>query len=192
MKYSAYILAGGKSSRMGTDKGLLSINSETFVKKIAATLQSITPHIFVITSNDAYTQLGFNCIPDLFPDKGPVGGIHSALSHSENENVIIVSCDSPLVSIAFWQWLIKEHQKSNSAITFPSLLDSDYPLTGIYAKNLENIFFQAVQKEQLKLLSLVRQLKYNAVKVPPEFEKNLHNINTPEEYQKLLYNEDCN
>lgn len=192
MKYSAYILAGGKSSRMGTDKGLLNLNEETFVKRIENTLKLITPDVFVITSNEEYSIQKLNCIQDVFPNKGPVGGIHSALNHSDNENIIIVSCDAPLVSIEFWQWLIQEHQKSNSVIIFPVLVENDYPLIGIYTKNLEEIFFQAIQKEQLKLRFLLRQLKCNAVKVPSEFENNLYNINTPEEYQKLLKNEDFN
>lgn len=192
MELSAYIVAGGKSSRMGTEKGLLMINEEPFVKRIWNSLQTITTSVFIITSNKEYTNLRLNTIEDIFPDKGPVGGIHTALQHSLNENVIIISCDAPLVSAEFWQWLLQEHQKSDSEITFPTLAKKDYPLIGIYTKNLEDIFFQAIQNDLLKLRSLISQLKYNAVQVPIEFEHNLYNINTPEEYQKLLNNEDFN
>ncbi len=192
MEVSAYIIAGGKSSRMGTDKGLLTLNKETFVQRISNTLQAITNSVFVVTSNEKYSDLGLNSIEDIFPDKGPVGGILTSLHHSANENVIIISCDAPLVSVEFCHWLLEEHQKSDSKITFPTLANKDYPLIGIYTKNVEDIFFQAIQKDLLKLRSLISQLKCNIVKVPIEFEHNLYNINTPEEYQKLIKNENFN
>lgn len=192
MEVSAYIIAGGKSSRMGTDKGLLTFKNETFVQRIWNILQTISTSVFVITSNKKYSTLGLTIIEDIFPEKGPVGGIHTALHHSVNENVIIISCDAPFVSVEFWEWLLQEHQKSNAEITFPALADKDCPLVGIYTKSLENVFYQAVQNDQLKLRSLISQLKCNVVNVPTKFEHNLYNINTPEEYQKLVKDEDFN
>lgn len=192
MELSAYIIAGGKSSRMGTDKGLLTFKNETFVQRIWNILQTISTSVFVITSNKKYSALGLTIIEDIFPEKGPVGGIHTALHHSVYENVIIISCDAPFVSVEFWEWLLQEHQKSNAEVTFPTLAGKDYPLLGIYTKNVENEFYQAIKKEQLKLRSLVSQLKCNIVNVSTKFEHNLYNINTPEEYQKLVKDEDFN
>jgi molybdopterin-guanine dinucleotide biosynthesis protein A len=175
---------------MGTDKGLLVINHEPFVKHIWNTVKTITPSVFTITSNKKYTALGLNCIEDIYPNKGPVGGIQTALNHSSNEIVVIISCDAPFVSSDFLKWLVNEHQKSNAGVTFPALAGKEYPLIGVYNKSLENFFLQAIQQEQLKLMYLLNQQKCNIIKVPTAFENNIHNINTKEEYHKLLNNDD--
>lgn len=191
-QYNAYILAGGKSSRMGSDKGLLPLNNEVFVEKISNQLNKITNSVYVITSNEAYKNLNLNCIEDVFPDKGPVGGIYTALTHSENEQFVIISCDAPLINQEVIMWLIMEHEKSNSIITFPTYTDKDYPLIGIYSKKLAPIFLEAIQQDSLKLRSVLQNIDCNIVALPAKFRDNILNINTKEEYYKLIENENFN
>lgn len=188
-EYSVYILAGGKSSRMGSDKGLLSLNNEVFVERIGKQLNKITNSVYVITSNEAYKNLNLNCIEDVFPNKGPVGGIYTALTHSENEQIIIISCDTPLINHEVILWLIKEHENNTSMITFPSFESKDYPLIGIYSKNLATIFLEAIQQDSLKLRSVLQNINCSIVALPAKFRDNILNINTKEEYCKLVKNE---
>jgi molybdopterin-guanine dinucleotide biosynthesis protein A len=81
MKVSGYILAGGKSSRMGSDKGLLLIQSKPFVSYIFEALSNVCDSITVVTSNKEYNKLGFKTIQDSIPNKGPVGGLFTVLNY---------------------------------------------------------------------------------------------------------------
>jgi len=71
---SAYIVAGGKSSRMGSDKGMLFLNDTVFIEHIVKALQEADiQNISIVSANKAYDFLNCNRIEDVFPDKGPVG-----------------------------------------------------------------------------------------------------------------------
>lgn len=191
-EYNVYILAGGKSSRMGTDKGLLPLNNEVFVERIGKKLKKITNSVYVITSNEAYKNLNLNCIEDIFPNKGPVGGIYTALTHSSTEQNIIISCDTPLINYEVISWLIKEHENKTFMITFPTFDNKDYPLIGIYSKKMTPIFLEAIQQDSLKLRSVLQNINCNIVVLPLKFRDNILNINTKEEYYKLVENENFN
>ena len=70
------ILAGGKSLRMGTDKGLLSLKGKSFISHICDALKPIVgEHILIVSSNADYDALGYTRVEDLIEDKGPVSGL---------------------------------------------------------------------------------------------------------------------
>ena len=98
-KITAFILAGGKSQRMGTDKGLLPLAGKPFVSHICEAVKSIVgENIVIVSSNADYDFLGYKRIEDLVSDKGPVGGIYTALQYSRAKLNFILSVDAPLVA----------------------------------------------------------------------------------------------
>ena len=106
MRITGVILAGGKSSRMGTDKGLLELNGKPLIQYAIDTLKSIGLEIIIISNNSDYEQFGFPVYPDIIPDKGPIGGVYTALSYSSTEKNLIVSCDTPFLSKKLLNYLI--------------------------------------------------------------------------------------
>src|ERR1044071_4359622 len=85
----AFILAGGASRRMGTDKSQLLIERQTFTERIAETLLKIT---------DSVSLVGPQGIPDVYPQWGALGGLHAALNACKREWAIMVACDLPFVT----------------------------------------------------------------------------------------------
>ena len=78
---TAIILAGGKSSRMKEDKGLVSFNGKMLVEHVIESIKKITGKIIIITANPAYKQFGYPCLEDEMKDKGPAGrNLHRACS----------------------------------------------------------------------------------------------------------------
>ena len=75
----AALLAGGESRRMGRDKNLLLFGAETFQAHIAAQLSDFPERLLSVGAR-TYDLPGFAPVPDLLPDRGPLGGLCSLLS----------------------------------------------------------------------------------------------------------------
>jgi molybdopterin-guanine dinucleotide biosynthesis protein A len=183
---SAYILAGGKSSRMGSDKGMLPLNESVFIELIVKTLEkSSIKNITIVSSNKDYDFLKIKRIKDIYIDKGPVGGIFTALSHSKTEQNLILSVDIPLISVEIIRWLI-ENIDQEKQITQVKVSDKVSPLFAVYNKNMASIFEENLVKNQLKLRWIVDEILHQTIEVPEKWCKLLQNINTKEDYQNLI------
>src|SRR4030095_16562846 len=97
---AAFILAGGQSRRMGTDKARLTLQGQSFVERVAAELAAVTPSVTIVGNRRSATQAGINLpiVSDVYPDCGALGGVHAALSACLATWALIVACDFPFVT----------------------------------------------------------------------------------------------
>lgn len=93
-----FILAGGASSRMGTDKAHLRLGDRSFIERAARALSSIAPRISVVSSKAHTDFAGLPVIPDIHQGCGALGGIHAALAGGHGRWAAVVSCDLPFVT----------------------------------------------------------------------------------------------
>jgi FdhD protein len=97
-----FILVGGESRRMGTDKSRLTLNGESFVERIARELAVLTPSVSIVGNNAAEIQVNLPItvgrFPDVYPRWGALGGLHAALSASRGDWAIVVACDFPFAT----------------------------------------------------------------------------------------------
>ena len=96
----AFILAGGASRRMGTDKSQLLIDDQTFIDRIAETLSNVTDSVAIVgrSIDGSLDASSLRVVPDIYPQWGALGGLHAALSASSREWAIVVACDLPFVT----------------------------------------------------------------------------------------------
>ena len=87
------VLAGGKSSRMGSDKGLLTINGKMFIEHVVDAMKPLVDNIIIVSNNKMYDQFGYERIEDEIINSGPMAGLYSGLKHSESEYNLVLSCD---------------------------------------------------------------------------------------------------
>jgi molybdenum cofactor guanylyltransferase len=186
---TGYILAGGKSSRMGTDKGLILFNGKSIIEHIMEQLQPVTDKVIIVSNNPAYEKFGVEVITDLVREIGPAGGIFTALSHSKTAQIFVLSCDMPFVTTAAIEYVIQH--ASQSQITIASHDGRSEPLFGIYSKTCLTQWDMLIQKGFLKLQEMVAEfdlLKLN-MDGSPLFTRNVFiNINTPEDLKNLKIN----
>ncbi len=180
-KLSAYILCGGKSSRMGEEKGLVEFRGKSFVQWILEAVYPLAPNPVLVTKNPAYQSFQLEMIPDLIEDKGPVGGIFTALRHAETESVLVLSCDIPKITTEVLIHLAEKSRQEPRKITFLSDGKNDYPLIGIYPKSHLTSFGESISKNELKLRRLVESLPHQRVELNPRSIQSLQNINTQAE-----------
>src|SRR5258708_16883518 len=102
---TAFILAGGKSTRMGADKAFVTRDGRTLLERALELARSVTAEVYIV--GDAAKFAGFApVVEDAFLSCGPLGGIHAALRGSKTELNLMLAVDVPFVSPALLQYLI--------------------------------------------------------------------------------------
>ncbi|MGH9962134.1 MAG: molybdenum cofactor guanylyltransferase, partial [Pyrinomonadaceae bacterium] len=91
---AGFILAGGASSRMGTDKARLTISGKTFVQLIAEEMSHVASRITVV-SNDPGLNTGLPTVSDIYERWGALGGVHAGLAACQVPWARVVACDLP-------------------------------------------------------------------------------------------------
>lgn len=185
-KITGIILAGGKNSRMGTDKGLLKIDGKNIIERIIEELKKTVDEIIIISNQKKYDYLGFKVYNDIIKNCGPMGGIHTALTYSETKKNLIVSCDMPFLSKNIFDIIVNSSSKCDIAIPEHDGGKLE-PLCAIYSKSCLDTFAKLIENEDWKLKNA---LKYFSVKknsfIKNKLPKNCFlNINTSEEYQTI-------
>jgi molybdopterin-guanine dinucleotide biosynthesis protein A len=80
---AGFVLAGGGSTRFGRDKALVQIGGQSLMAKLCSVLLGVTPDVKIIGSREKYGSFGVECIADRWPGQGPLGGIVTALSATD-------------------------------------------------------------------------------------------------------------
>lgn len=182
---SIYILCGGTNKRMGTEKGLILFNGKTFIEWIIEAVKPFSDSISLITNNKDYEPLGYPMIPDIYPDKGPVGGIYTALVNSTNDLNIVLSSDIPNINSKVLKKYLLERIHELKDVMFLADVKKAYPLIGVYSKHLTPQFEKALQNDQLKLMELLKEFDVKTIQVDTEDYNALKNINTKQELMQL-------
>ena len=169
---NGYILAGGKSSRMGVDKGLMLFRGKHLIEHIIEQLKPVVNKVVIVSNNSYYNKFGLEVIGDFYKEIGPAGGIHAALTHS-GKNIFVVGCDMPFVTSAAIEFVI--NHSASLQITLPILTGNIEPLFGVYSKACLGKWNELIQRKVFKLLELVENFDLLKFKVDdiPIFNKNL-------------------
>ena len=101
---AGFVLVGGNSSRMGRDKAGLPLLGRTLVEHVAAAVAEAAGSVTLIGPPGRYSSLDFPIIADWRPGLGPLGGIHTALTHSPAVWNLIAACDLPQISGEETEW----------------------------------------------------------------------------------------
>ena len=186
MKIGCIILAGGKSSRMGEDKALLEYNGKHFIEKIAEELSFFDEKIIARGNNSALTEVmdsSWQIVPDIYPEHGPMGGLHAALKKCESEAMFVVTCDMPLMTGELAKRICTE--EFEDAIIMVSEDGKFHPLCGIYRKNLYKSMEENLKQDNNRMMAVLRKCEVKYVELSKEESRQLANVNTREDFQKL-------
>lgn len=185
MELTAIILAGGKSSRMGEDKGLLDLDGKPMIQHVIDAVRPLVQDILIVSNQEDYEQFGYTVFEDEYREKGPMGGIYTGLKNSPTKDNFILSCDIPLIQTAFLNWLITQHQESH--ITIPKIGKQEHHMIGIYPRSIIGKYKQSINQNELKLKIINEEIGCRLVEVDPnEFSEEIfRNINKKEDYLAL-------
>lgn len=182
---SAYILAGGQSKRMGEDKGMISLHDKPIVSYIIEEIKKITDDITIITANEKYRQFNLKTVEDIYQDRGPAGGIDTALQDAKNDLVFITSCDMPFVNEKSVSILME--QCTGREITLVKNENYIEPMFAVYAKKCKDNWRELLLNGTLKLSDYFSHFDTNFVNADEFLNSNPYlflNINTPQDLLK--------
>jgi molybdopterin-guanine dinucleotide biosynthesis protein A len=182
MRRAAYVLVGGRSSRMGFDKALLPWGSATLVERIAREALAAAGSVTLVGAPERYEYLGYPTLADIEADRGPLAGIVAALTASPAEWNLIVACDMPNVSAELLETLFATAETDGAAVdcVAPVHDAGTEPLCAVYHRRALPALRAALDGNRLKMQTVVRNLitLFWRVDDPRRFK----NVNTPEEW----------
>jgi molybdopterin-guanine dinucleotide biosynthesis protein A len=184
------ILAGGGSSRMGSNKSLLLHMGNRIIEVIYRNLADLFEEVIIVTNTpELYPFLPCRKVPDIYSGQGVMAGIHAGLSRSREGAIFVVACDMPHLRGALIRHLAT--LADGVDVVMPVTVGGFEPLHAIYRKEclpvLEELLQNTENRRVVALLSEVRVRKVIPEEIAlfdPEF-TSFDNINTPEEYRKL-------
>lgn len=192
---SGLILAGGRSSRMGREKGLIDLEGRPIVLRVVERLSDLVEELAVATSpaNDAaYRQVlpaSVRTVVDRVPDQGPLGGWQSGLLALHGEFVAIAPCDAPLYVADLGRLLLDKARGHDAAVPF--LAGRFEPLHGVYAREpLHAAVERCIATGRMRPvhtyahIDVVRVEEPDIRQVDPSL-ASFMTANTPEEFEAL-------
>jgi molybdopterin-guanine dinucleotide biosynthesis protein A len=182
---AAFILAGGKSTRMGTDKAFVTLNGRTLLARLLEVVRSVTTDVCIVGDTAKFSAFA-PVVEDVFPGCGPLGGIHAALRVSKAELNLILAVDVPFVSFALLQFLMAHARNSGASVTVPRINQGWQPLCAIYRREFADAAETALRAGRYRIDALFDQVQVIAEEAleAAGFSSNIfRNLNTKEDLE---------
>lgn len=178
------ILAGGKSARMGSEKGFALYKNKPFIKHIIDVIQPLVSEIIIVSNNPDYDRFNLKRVNDIIENTGPLAGLYSGLYHSTTENNLVLSCDVPLVNDELLSTLFSEASNEHEIVQISSQ-GKTMPLIALYKKSCMDPCLETLESGERRLRVFVSQLKTKTISIDGSLEKYVQNINTLDELKRL-------
>jgi molybdenum cofactor guanylyltransferase len=182
---SGFVLAGGKSTRMGQDKAAVNLNGRTLLEHALAALHDVCRDVAILGKYELYGTLA-PVYEDIFPGCGPLGGIHAALSHSHTQYNLIIGVDTPFLAPGLLAYLAQRATATGAVVTTPEIDDYPQPLCTVYSRDFLDIAEHALKVGNYKITPLfprdgtlvIKESELKRFAFPADM---FDNLNTPED-----------
>ncbi len=205
-KCSAIILAGGASTRMGTDKAFLELDGAPLIGRVLERVRALADDV-VISANDParFAALDVRVVPDALPNAGPLAGICAGLETVAHASAIVVACDMPLLNVALLDYMrsfaraydvilpqtekpARDASDKNAAPRAKDL--ALHPLHAIYTKRCIAPMRDALARGERRMISFHDAVRVRVISPQEVAQFDPHgyalwNVNTPEKWAEL-------
>jgi molybdopterin-guanine dinucleotide biosynthesis protein A len=187
------ILAGGRSSRMGSNKALLPYRGGRFIESIYQTLSGLFSDVLLVTNTpEQYDFLPCHTVADRYPDMGALAGLHAGLLHSSSPQIFAVACDMPCLNETLIRGLLARRHLAD--VVIPESANGLEPLHAVYGKNCLPSMEQSLDANKRRIVSFFPRVRvhtfasHHVATIDGDY-SSFSNINTPADYFKLRKNE---
>ncbi len=189
---TAFVLAGGKSSRMGRDKAGLVLAGKTLLERAVQTARAAGAQVCIVGAgqalHDMAARLTCSTVGDAFPGQGPLAGIHAALASAHAGQVnFILAVDIPFVTAALLQFVLSRAKESGALATLPHAAGRIHPLCAVYRREFAAAAQQALAEGNNKIEAALHGQTVEIIGEAELVRRGFHaamlaNLNTPEEF----------
>jgi molybdopterin-guanine dinucleotide biosynthesis protein A len=160
-----WVLAGGRSLRMGRDKAEVEIAGIPLLERMLRKLRTLGLRTRVAGRREALEGIAAEVESDLHPDCGPLSGIETALSRSEKPLVLVLGIDLPLIETDFLRWMLERARVTGAMAMIPRLLGEPQPLCAVYRRELLPHVTDALEASNYKVMAVVERAAERAADV---------------------------
>ena len=170
---------------MGSDKAFVLVEGRALLDRALDRLRAVAAELVIIGAREKFESFG-RVVEDVYPDRGPLGGIHTALRASTTNLNLILAVDLPYVSSEFLGYLVEQAHASTALVTLPRTSDGWQPLCAVYGKGFAEVADAALREGRNAVHTLVGKSVPRVIDVT-ELERAgfvaemFRNINRPED-----------
>jgi len=180
-----FLLAGGKSSRMGADKAFLDFGGQTLLDRSLTAIAGVCGRVAIVGDPARFAKYE-SVVADIFPGCGPLAGIHAALLHSSAELNLMLAVDMPFVSADLLLFLFTAAEKTDAVVTVPRTRKGLQPLCAVYRREFCTAAEQALRAGKYKIDAAfsgvaVRVIEECELVAAGFSERSFFNVNTPQD-----------
>jgi molybdenum cofactor guanylyltransferase len=188
---AAFVLTGGRSSRMGQEKSALLLNGNTLLERAIEIAHAASDDVQLLGAPylPSVGRCGITAIPDRFPGCGPLAGIDAALASTKAALNFILSVDTPFVPQDFVRYLVERARGNDALVTYPRLASGYQPLCAVYRKGFGPIAEAALQSGHYKIDPLFARIQTCTIddadlRKLGFGDEIFDNLNTPEDWER--------
>lgn len=182
---AGFVVAGGTSSRMGTDKAFLDFGGQTLLDRALVKLRAVCGEVTIVGNLTKFTSYG-PVVADAYPGCGPLAGIHAALLRSCADLNEMLAVDMPFVSQELLRFVLARAEDSGAIVTVPRTRDGLQPLCAVYRRDFASVAETALKAGKYKIDAAfanvaLRVIEQQELEAAGFSEKDFFNVNTPED-----------
>jgi molybdopterin-guanine dinucleotide biosynthesis protein A len=193
MKVTSIILAGGKNLRLGRNKALETLDGKSLIEHVIERVEPLSERILIVTSHEKFdlpVSVKAEMLADLYPDKGPLGGIYTGLAASRSLYNIVVACDMPFLNTELLNYMLGLSRDYDAVV--PRLEEGMIePLHSIYSRGCLDNMQKRLESNELKVHSFLKTVRVRYIereesqKLDPEL-LSFFNINHQSDIERAI------
>ena len=155
---SGIILAGGKSSRYGSNKALVKVNGARLIERAVAAMKTVFEQVILVTNTpDDYAFLELPMVQDLIKGLGPIGGIYTGLETISEKAGFFVACDMPFLQEGLLRHMLDVREDFDAVI--PRMDWMIEPLHALYTKNCLQVIKASIEAHEYQIVKCLQLLR---------------------------------
>ena len=162
METSCIVLAGGKSLRLGYNKVLETVSNRSLLQLVVSGVASLGSEVIIVATSKQIVPQSIDysmlkVVTDIYPGKGPLGGIYTGLTTSTSFYNLVVASDMPFLNQTLLRYMIQ--LAANFDLVVPRVGNLVEPLQAVYAKNCLAPIKRMIKQDKLSVSQLFRLVK---------------------------------
>jgi molybdopterin-guanine dinucleotide biosynthesis protein A len=173
---------------MGQDKAFLAWQNGTLLLHACQLAGSVSAEVRIVGDSAKFAMFG-SVVEDVHRDRGPLGGIHAALTHSATDLNLMLAVDLPFLTSDFLQYLVKQARHSSATVIVPRTREGWQPLCAVYRKEFAQVAEASLREGKNKIDPLFARARTHVIQeaelTQAGFGREMfRNLNTPDDLEK--------
>jgi len=184
------ILAGGKSSRFGSNKALARFNGTPLIERVTTAMGRVFEKLIIITNSPlAYSYLKIPLYQDIIKGMGPVGGIYTGLDVIDDTWAFFCACDMPFINEGLVRYIAGLREGFDAVV--PKVDWKIEPLHALYSKGCLNAMKELIDKKEFQTIKAFNNIRVRFIaeeeirKFDPEL-KTFLNVNRQDDLERII------